>query len=296
MGAVVSVGLFTSSLVACSKLDASVAPVSPSGIEAGADAAERPEPSCPAERPDSGTCVHYVEGAVADVTGKPIGPASVTVCGPGTCYGGRGDGAGQFKVRVGGYIDLATYRVHLDGRPDYADRFASLDGLTGPVLRLQDPIRTVKLPASGPPLVSGGSATTVQSGTVTVRVQAGTEFDFGFANLSDEIHGKELRTTALSPASIPEWSEFSALVAFGPFGSTASKPLGIRLDLSVALVPLAPVEILVLQDDYASPDLGRMVVQAAGHVSADGLHVDTDDGQGVQRLTWIGVRELGKGK
>lgn len=277
--------------------DASTARVADANADAGAGGESgRPEPTCPAEEAASGTCVHYVEGTVTDLSGEPVGPTSVTVCGPGTCYGDRGDGAGRFKVRVGAYLDLSAYLVHLDGRPAHADRFVSLEGLTGPTLTLATPIRTVRLPASGPLLVSNGPGATLRSEAVTVRMEAGTELDFGFANLADEAHGQELRAALVPPGSSAEWSDYLVVAALAPFGTAASKPLSIRIDLTTALTPGEAVEFLVLQDDYASPDLGQMVVQATGHVSDDGLHVDTDEGQGIHRLTWIAVRPSGKGK
>jgi hypothetical protein len=56
------------------------------------------------------------------------------------------------------------------------------------------------------------------------------------------------------------------------------------------------VELLVLGDDYFSipPSVGVFGVAAAAHVSPDGLTIQTDVGEGIRELTWLGVRRKGK--
>lgn len=254
-----------------------------------------PEPTCPTDAPDSGTCVHYVQGTVSELSGQAVGPVGVTVCGAGTCYGARTDEAGAFRVRIGAFIDLGAYRVHLDGRPAHADRFVSLDGLSGPILTLPAPVRTPRLPESGPKLVSRVPAE-AQSGPLTLRIEADTELDFGFADLADEAHGQELRVAYVPPDAAAEWGDFVAVVAMAPFGTLASRPIGLHIEVPTPLTPLEPVELLVLDDDYESATLGRMVSAATGHVGADGHYVESDDGQGIRRLTWVAVRRAAKGK
>jgi hypothetical protein len=49
---------------------------------------------------------------------------------------------------------------------------------------------------------------------------------------------------------------------------------------------------MVLGDNYFStpPNVGLLAVQAQAHVSADGKTIQTDPGEGIVELTWLGVR------
>jgi hypothetical protein len=69
--------------------------------------------------------------------------------------------------------------------------------------------------------------------------------------------------------------------------------MGVTLKNSASLPASAPVELLVLGDDYSStpPSVGILSVQATGHVSADGQTIQTDPGQGINELTWLAVRK-----
>ena len=68
--------------------------------------------------------------------------------------------------------------------------------------------------------------------------------------------------------------------------------MGIVLRNTAGLPPSSAVDLMVLGDDYFSmpPDVGELAVQAAGHVSADGKTIQTDPGEGIVELTWLGVR------
>jgi len=140
--------------------------------------------------------------------------------------------------------------------------------------------------------VSGGPPAEARSGAVTLRVEGRTELAFGYRNDNDRMNGKKFRAITVDPRAAPEWHDDAIVVAMGPFGTTASRPLGVVIDIPVTakLAPLDAVEFLVLVDDYASVDVGRFVVEATGHVSADGRRVETDLGEGISRLSWLAVR------
>jgi hypothetical protein len=72
--------------------------------------------------------------------------------------------------------------------------------------------------------------------------------------------------------------------------------MGVALKNSAGLPASAAVDILVLGDDYFStpPNVGLLSVGAAAHVSTDGTTIQTDPGEGISELTWLGVRRKGK--
>lgn len=181
--------------------------------------------SCPKETLDSGACVLSVEGTVGDLDGNAIPPSNVTVCGRQKCFGARSDVDGHFRVEIGGSLDLSAYRIHLDPPPDYAGAFASFDGLSGPNVTLPRPLRTVRLPASGVELVSGGPPAEARSAAVTLRVEGRTELAFGYRNDSDRINGTRFRAVTVDPLAAPEWHDDVIVVAMG-------LSVRLRVDLS----------------------------------------------------------------
>jgi hypothetical protein len=287
-------------LFACAP--STVAPTGAALQDGGADAvdsARRPVATCLGAPPaaDGLVCVETVSGTAVELAGAGVGQATVTLCGSGTCFGANTDAVGAFSIRAGAQLNVPAYRVHLDGRPNFVDNFATLDARTGPNFQLGSTLRTARLPASGPVLASPASGVAeFQSNSLQVRIAARTELDFGFANLSEALHGSELRVVDIPIARISDFGPFDYLAGVSPFGTVLSVPAGVTIDLPAALAPLAPIEFLVMQDDYLSPELGRMVVAAKGHVSASGKQASTDEGQGISRLTWLAVRVENSGK
>ena len=88
----------------------------------------------------------------------------------------------------------------------------------------------------------------------------------------------------------------SVTYALAPSGAKPSQKIGVRVKNSAALAPSSAVEILVLSDDYFStpPAVGTLVLEAAAHVSADGMNVTTDPGEGIDEITWLAIRLKGK--
>jgi hypothetical protein len=72
--------------------------------------------------------------------------------------------------------------------------------------------------------------------------------------------------------------------------------MGVTLKNSAGLAASAAVDLMVLGDDYMStpPSVGVLAVAASAHVSADGQTIQTDPGEGISELTWLGVRLKGK--
>jgi hypothetical protein len=135
-------------------------------------------------------------------------------------------------------------------------------------------------------------------GDVTLPVAGGTTFvldveDYGIAA------GRLFRVAAVPLASAPSYAaanNVAVIYAMAPSGATPSVPMSVTLRNAAALPASAGVDFLVLSDDYFDnpPTVGELLVQATGHVSADGTTITTDPGQGITEITWLAVRTNGK--
>ncbi len=83
-----------------------------------------------------------------------------------------------------------------------------------------------------------------------------------------------------------------ALWALAPFNLLASPKLAVRVANRTGMAPNAAVDFVVMgQEGLVAPlTAGRAIVAAAGHVSADGMSITTDPGEGISYVTWLGVR------
>jgi len=288
-----------SSSHAGSTADASTGKDGPSGDDAGDEAeAAAPCSAPPADRPDGGTCVLEATGTVEDLSATPLPDLVMTMCSPAICYGTRADDAGVYVVPVGDFIVTADYAVHADGRPDHAVDYHRLAAGEPQVIDVD-----MHIPALPPSTVSlppdeAGAPSSVTVGDVTLQVAAGTTFtldveDYGIAA------GRLLRVAAVPLASAPSYAaanNVAVIYAMAPSGATPSQPMGVSLRNPAGLPASAGVDFLVLSDDYFDnpPTVGQLLVQATGHVSADGTTITTDPGQGITEITWLAVRQNGK--
>jgi hypothetical protein len=245
--------------------------------------------------PDSGVCILGANGAVTDLADASLPDLVMTICG-GICFGTRSDSTGKFAIPIGGYLDTQNYAMHADGRPDHAVDYlrlaASEPQIITTTMRVPAlPPSTVQLPADGAP------ASTITVGDLTLSVAAGTTFtldveDFGTTE------GRTLRVAPVPLANAPSHAiiaQVDAIYALAPSGATSSSKMGVTLKNSAGLPASAAVELLVLGDDYFStpPNVGVLGVQATAHVSADGQTIQTDPGEGINEITWLGVRRKG---
>jgi hypothetical protein len=267
-------------------------------VDAG-DEADAPAPCTepPDMRPEGGTCVLEAEGTVTDLSGNPLGDLVMTMCSPTICYGGRADDAGVYDLPIGDFLDTANYAVHADGRPDHAvdyyrlvaDEPAVIDvNMHEPTL----PPSTVSLPPDGAP------ASSVTVGDITLQVAAGTMFDLDVEDFGTAA-GRILRVASVPLASAPPYAaanHVAAIYALAPSGAIPSVPLGVSVRNAAGLPASAAVDFLVLSDDYTDtpPSVGLLLVEATGHVSADGTTIQTDPGQGIDEITWLAVRQTGQ--
>jgi hypothetical protein len=268
-----------------------------------ADAGDEPEAAAPCsappdERPDGGTCVLEATGTIADLSGTPLPDLVMTMCSPAICYGTRADDAGVYTVPIGDFIVTADYAVHADGRPDHAVDYHRLAAGEPQVIAVDMQIPTLPPSTVSLPPDDAGAPSSVTVGDVTLQVAAGTTFDLDVEDYGIPA-GRLLRVAAVPLASAPSYAaanDVAAIYAMAPSGATPSLPMGVTLRNAAALPASAGVDFLVLSDDYfdTPPTVGLLLVQATGHVSADGTTIATDPGQGITEITWLAVRQNGQ--
>lgn len=263
------------------------------------DEADAPAPcSAPPDmRPEGGTCVLDATGNVTDLSGAGLPQLVITMCSPTICYGGRADDAGAYDLPIGDFLDTANYAVHADGRPDHAVDYHRLAAGEPEVIDVDMQLPT--LPPSAVSLPPDGSpASSVTVGDVTLQIAAGTTFDLDIEDYGTTA-GRILRVASVPLTSAPPYAaanSVAAIYALAPSGAKPSVPMGVSVRNAAALPASAAVDILVLSDDYFStpPTVGQLLVQASGHVSADGTTIQSDPGQGIDEITWLGIRVKGQ--
>jgi hypothetical protein len=248
------------------------------------------------QRPDGGVCVLEATGRVTDLSGLALADLTMTFCGS-ICYGSRSDPSGAFVIPVGDYLDTQNYAMHADGRPDHAVDYLRMQGgepqVVTATMRLPAlPPSTVQLPADGAP------ASTVTVGDVTLSIAAGTTFDLDVEDFGTTA-GRILRVAPVAMTDAPSHAvqaSLDAVYALAPSGAKSSSKMGVTVRNGAGLPASTAVDVLVLGDDYFSipPNVGVFSVQASAHVSADGATIQTDPGEGISELTWLGLRRKGQ--
>ena len=247
-------------------------------------------------RPPGSSCVLEATGTVEDLAGMHLPQLVMTMCSPAVCYGTRADDAGVYTVPIGDFLVTDTYAVHADGRPDHAVDYFRL-GASEPQIIDVDmhlptlPPSTVLLPPDGAP------ASTVTVGDVTLQIPDGTTFDLDIEDFGTDA-GRTLRVASVALADAPAYAaanQVEAIYALAPSGAKPSAKMGVSLRNAAGIPASSAVDVLVLSDDYFSspPSVGQLEVQASAHVSADGMTIQTDPGQGISEITWLAVRRKG---
>lgn len=257
------------------------------------------------QRPDGGTCVLEAKGTVADLAGAPLVDLIMTLCGS-QCYGARSGAGGAFDISpVGDFLDTENYAIHADGRPDHAVDYLRLTKGEPQVISV-----TMRLPTLPPSSVllppDLAPASSITQNDLTLTIPEGTFFDLDVEDFGTTA-GRTLRVASVPLSSAPPYAlaaNVDAIYALAPSGAKAKLmdasgallKMGVALKNSAGLPAMAAVDLLVLGDDYFStpPSVGLLSVAAAAHVSTDGSTIQTDPGEGISELTWLGVRRKGK--
>ena len=273
-----------------------------SGSAEDASDASRPKPPpCsqpPEERPPGGTCVLDAKGQVTDLGGASLADLLVTLCGR-ICFGTHTDASGQFDVPVGYFLDRENYALHVNARPDHADVYVRLVKGDAPVVTLASAIRVPLLPKTGALLpADGAAAARVTSGPITLAIADGTKFDLAIEDFGTGDVGRTMRAVEVPVDTAPDFAKAAnveRVYALSPAGAKASLKMGVSVTNDGAIAAGTAIEIYLLGDDYLStpPTVGVMSVAAQAHVSADGKTIDTDPGEGILQVQWIGIRRKG---
>lgn len=294
--------------------DGGTPPAQPS--DAGKDTAksdtENPDaPICteaPEDRPPGGICVREVRGSVADASGKGLGPGlAITTCG-GVCFYGSTVADGTYATKIGTFINPARFAVLVHGRPDHANLHVTLPKPSGEIVNV-DPIKVPDLPATGTLMVNEDgtvAAPTITSGDITLTFPAGTNIDIDIEDIELKEKGRQLRVTKVPLTDLPPFargSNVAVMYALAPYSAhfldgptPAGKPRKVGVSLPnpdpSKLSAGAAVEFIAVGDVLIGEPFtgGLLIVEATGKVSSDGAKVETDAGEGITLLTWLGVR------
>jgi hypothetical protein len=283
------------------------------GSETSDDAGDCPTDVDPPPPPGS-TCVRHVTGNLVDEKGAPLPVHSsanpdglvVTVCGSVCYFADPGPTAGSFDVHVGFLIPVSTYNIIVHGLGDHASSYRAVPtvGSDGNVA-VSEKIVAPVFDKIGAPLPADTVGGTVSAGNVTLVVPAGASFELDpdFVALGDP--GRVLKAYKWTATAMPSFAasaNLAQLVALGPFASKSCKTppcaagdsikMSVSMTNDTSLAAGAAVEFLTLGFDlFATPfTAGQMNVVAKGHVSADGKTIDTDSGEGIDTISWLGVR------
>jgi hypothetical protein len=243
---------------------------------------------------DGGTCVLGAQGRVTDLDGKPLGNLTMTMCGA-ACFGTRSDDAGVYFIPIGYLLDTENYAVHADGRPDHGVDYFRLSHAEPSVVDVNMrvpllPPSTVRLPPD-----EAGVPSNVTVGDLTLSIPAGAAFNLDPEDGEQGAVGRTVRVALVPVDKAPPYAapaHLAAIYVMAPSGATSTAKMGVTLRNAAGLPASSAVDFMVLGDNYFStpPNVGLLAVQAVGHVSADGKTIQTDPGEGIIELTWLGVR------
>jgi len=246
---------------------------------------------------------------------------TISVCGS-ICYYGETGADGTFDTEVGHYLTVDKFATLIHGRPDYASLYVAIpkpdasdvitlvDKLkipqlpaTGPVLVKDDGTGSLTLPASSP-ITSGDITLTFPAGTVIERDIEDVTFDTD-ADKGKQDKGKTFRVAVGSMADPPPFAKGSKVVGLwviSPFdakftdGKTPAKAMKVGVSVKNPDVTKLPagskVEFIAMGDELINTPFtgGALQVVAKGTVSSDGTKIDTDSGEGITYMTWLGVQ------
>lgn len=265
------------------------------------------QPACAEDHGPDAVCVLRVEGRTVDQAGAPLGAITVSVCGP-ICWYGESSSTGTFSVAIGERIAPDVFSILPHGRPDRTSFYFELPPVIDGVVQAGD-LPLLDLPATGPLLVAwhekqGAPAQVVTSGGLTLELGEGTQLKLDVEDVALGAAGKQFRALpipdAVRAAFVDPSLGVQALWALTPFeaaivaeGSGAPALARLSAANTLGLEAGAAVEWLAL-GSYLFPDWVKPAafeVVSSGVVSADGTRIEMNAGEGVQHLTWLGVRK-----
>lgn len=259
----------------------------------------------PSERPAGSQCVKTVTGKAVDTTGAPL-PAGkiVSVCGQ-VCYFGATEAGGVFTTQIGKFIKVSDFAASVHGRADsstptvggYASLYEKLPVSTDENIALPTLVlpklaaATAKFNLNDKGVVV--AATDLVNGEITLKIPAGTEVELDLEDVGLGEEGKSFRAIKLESKDYPSFVKGAGVVALyaaTPFDARFKAKVGVSIDNTAGLADGTVVEFIVLGNDFTKAPFtaGKLQVAATGKVT--GGKIVTDAGQGLDYLTWVGVR------
>jgi hypothetical protein len=271
--------------------------------DAGADTVDGC--SIPSDDPTA-TCIRTVTGKLTDVDGQPIAGKTISVCGT-ICFYAQSGADGTYTANINTNLATKSFAVLAHGRPEYASLYSKLPTGAGEHITMA-PMRLAKYEGGTELPADGAPATSVTSGVLTIDVPDGTTFDVDVEDIELPT-GRQLRVGKANVADLPDFAKpagADALYGLGPFAasaiasSSASGPgakgakMAVHLKNEIGLAAGQKVEFFVLGVNLLStpPSAGNALTVAKGTVSADGKLIETDAGEGISTLSWLGVRKV----
>ena len=274
---------------ACSSPDSTPATATDAGPPAEADAPCGPPPGQVAD--EGAYCVREVSGIVRDFDGRPLPDLTVSVCGL-ACFAALSRTDGTFRIPVKARLPDGGYVVSAHARPSFAGLYMRLPSAP----KEQVTLSAIELPrlseATGDLPRDGAPASTVSVGPLSFGVAADTRWELELEDLVDDVGGRHVRFASVPEARAPAFARGAvAVYALAPFKAKPSKPVSVTVRETGGLAPGAAVDFVVMGDDIVSEKntCGLPLRAAKGHVSADGKRIETDPGQGIDRLTWLAI-------
>ncbi len=262
----------------------------------GGDTAVAP-PCSDLSEDSAAQCVETVSGKAIDTAGAPIANKVVSICGT-VCFFAQTGADGTFVAKVGTFINVANFAAYVHGRPEYIGLFEKLP--LGPTrnIVLTAPMILPIPPAMGPRIPIDAASRTilseasVSSGDVTLTFPAGTAVELDLEDMELKEKGDELRIVKVAAKDTPTFANASPpalLYGAMPFDAKFSKKVAVTIASDGGLAEGTAVEIFALGSDFVKlRTAGKAVVLATGKVV--GGKIQTDPGEGITLLTWIGVR------
>jgi hypothetical protein len=228
---------------------------------------------------------------VIDVDGNAVANTLAQACGSNVCLVGETNAAGEVTIEGDQSLKDAAFKYG-DGL-HFAQFALTLD--TNSVHSLGDQI-TVAFPelTSGAALVAGASLES-QGARLTLTSNVDVSIDLlAFPDEEQHVFLAQSVTAEDYPEAAQVEPELAVLWALAPLKTKFCPPAQLRVPNNVELEPGTAVEFVLHGTDVAGAwaAYGAWGQQATGHVSDDGLFIETDADSGISQLGVIGIRAL----
>ncbi len=284
--ALLALGLLSLSPLACSS-DAPPPAVNGSAPVAVAGPTDNDLPCAGpnAVRPPGSSCVAEVRGQLIDSADAPVS-SSVTVCGGGVLCVGSAASEGVFRVSVNRFVDLSTFVFWVHGFPAHSDMILPLKRATSSDVLLTAMPRVPRFDNKGdvlPP--SSASGGVFRSGPVELTLAEGT---------STQVAPAHEASRDFLVGTVPDLAKWDtgivAMYALGPPGARFSRNVDVALTLpdSARISDGTTLELVVLDDDLLGGRAGTFL--SVGTATVTKGVARSIAGEGIDRLTWVGVR------